>query len=168
MGYFFLRKKMLKEFNSTASFSKFIQNSVKYLVILPLNDADFANSFDIVKYLKIHKKSVTLFIPEYRVNSISNSREYKIISYDFNQINKIGLPNKQFLESLKQYEFDVLIDLERDENLFLAAIASFVKANYKVGFAKPEIENLYNFQLVNTKINSEISYRNLLNSLKMF
>ncbi|MCB0729432.1 MAG: hypothetical protein KDC88_00245 [Ignavibacteriae bacterium] len=168
IGYYIFKKKIFKEFNSSYSFNDFIENSSSYVIIMPLNDIDFANSFDIAKYFKIHKKEVTLFLPEHRVNSENIISNYKYLSYDLTDITKFGLPSKLFIKNLNENNFDVLIDLERDNNLFLTSIASLINAKYKVGFKKPDIENLYNFQLVSTKINSEISYRNLLNSLKMF
>ena len=109
-----------------------------------------------------------MFLPEYRKNLISLTSDFKMISYNLDEISRLGLPNKQLIEKIKNYKFDVLVDLERDENLFLASVTSLINAKFKVGFKKNSIENLYNFQLTNTKINSEISYRNLLNSLKMF
>lgn len=168
IGFYLFKKKMFKKFDSSYSFKNFIEKSSNYLIILPLNDQDFINSFDIAKYFKIHKKAVTLFLPEHKVNSIEITSNYDYVSYDFNDISKFGLPTKKFIDKLNEHQFDVLIDLERENNLFLTAVTSLFSAKYKVGFKKPELENLYNFQLANTKINSEISYRNLLNSLKMF
>lgn len=168
MGYYIFKKKMFRKFDDSYSFKDFIENSSNYLIILPLKDLDFANSFDVAKYFKIHKKEVTLFLPEHKINSANITSYYKYMSYGIEDITKFGLPTKLYINKLKETKFDVLIDLERDNNLFLAAVTSLVDAKFKVGFKKPNLENLYNFQLVNTKINSEISYRNLLNSLKMF
>ena len=47
-----------------------------------LNDLDFNNSFDVAKYFRIHKKNVTLLIPEHKVNSVNISNHYDYISYD--------------------------------------------------------------------------------------
>ena len=168
IGFYIFKNKIFKEFKTTYSFKNFIEDSHNYLIILPLNDQDFANSFDIAKYFKIHKKEVTLLLPEHKVNAIEITSNYNYISYGFNDISKFGLPSKAYKAKINEYKFDVLIDLEREDNLFLTALTRLFKANYKVGFKKTDLENLYNFQLVNTKINSEISYRNLLNSLKMF
>lgn len=168
MGYYIFKKKMLKHYDSSYSFNDFIENSVNCVLIMPLNDLDFNNSFDVAKYFRIHKKNVTVLIPEHKVNSINITSHYDHISYSIEDITKFGLPTKSYIQKLDEYKFDVLIDLEREDNLFLTAVTSLISAKYKVGFKKAEIENLYNFQLVNTKINSEISYRNLLNSLKMF
>ena len=168
IGHYIFKKKILKNYNSNFSFNNFVEKSFDYVLILPLNDLDFNNSFDVAKYFKIHKKNVTLFLPEYRKNLISITNNYNTLTYNLDEITKFGLHNKDLTTKIEKHNFDVLIDLERDENLFLASIASLLNAKFKVGFKKANIENLYNFQLVNTKINSEISYRNLLNSLKMF
>lgn len=168
IGYYLFKKRIFKEVENTHSFKNFIEESLNYLIILPLNDQDFINSFDVVKYFKIHKKEVTLFLPEHKVNSMQITSHYNYLSYDVENISNLGLPTKEFIQKLKEKQFDVLVDLERESNLFLTAVASIIDAKFKVGFKKPNIENIYNFQIVNTKINSEISYRNLLNSLKMF
>jgi len=159
---------MFKKIDDSYSFKDFIEKSYSYLIILPLNDLDFANSFDVAKYFRIHKKDVTLFLPEHKVNLGNITNHYKYMSYGLEDISKFGLPTKSYIQKLNEHKFDVLIDLERENNLFLTAIISLINSKFKVGFKKPDIENLYNFQLVNNKINSEISYRNLLNSLKMF
>ena len=168
IGFYIFKKKLFKEFITTSSFRDFIENSYNYLIILPLNDQDFANSFDIAKYFKIHKKEVTLLLPEHKVNVVEITSNYRYLSYSYDDISKFGLPTKAYIEKISEHKYDVLIDLEREDNLFLTAVTSLFEANFKVGFKKTNLENLYNFQLANTKINSEISYRNLLNSLKMF
>lgn len=168
IGYYLFKKKLFKEIDNSQSFNNFIENSNSVILVLPLNESDFANSFDVAKYFKIHKKEVTVFIPEFKVNSMDITRNFQYISYDLNDVNKLGLPSKQLIDKLSEKEFDVLVDLEREDNLFLLSVSSQIKAKFKVGFRKVSVDNLYNFQLVNTKINSEISYRNLLNSLKMF
>lgn len=168
LGFYLFKKKLLKKVDSSQPFNNFIDSSSSAILVLPINESDFAISFDVAKYFKIHKKEVTLFIPEHKVNSMDITRNYQYISYSFNDVSRLGLPSKQLIEKLEEKEFDVLVDLEREENLFLLSVSSILNAKFKVGFKKASIDKLYNFQLVNTKINSEISYRNLLNSLKMF
>ncbi len=168
IGYFIFKKRLFKKHENSFSFKDFIENSVNYILVLPLNELDFNNSIDVAKYFKIHKKNVTLFLPEHRINLVGIANSYNTISYNLNDISKLGLPNKNLIQKINDQKFDVLVDLERDENLFLASVTNLLEAKFKVGFKKENIEDLYNYQLVNTKINSEISYRNLLNSLKMF
>ncbi len=167
IGYFLLRKTMIKKLNES-NFNQFVTTAHDYLIVFPANDIDFQNGIDVAKYFSIHKKNVTILINDIKRNLVNLTNNFNIIEYGINDISKFGLPNRQFIAELSKYNFDVLIDLERNENLFINGVTSLVKAKYKVGFKKNEIENLYNFQIINSKLNSEISYRNLLNSLRMF
>ncbi len=161
-------KKYLSEIYNKQLFNNFLENARKFLFLLPGNDKDFKYAFDVVKYFQIHKKEVTLFLPEYAINLIIDSRKYKFLGYGVSDVNKLGLPSKSLINSLKELSFDVVIDLNRTENLFFIAVAHLVNAKYRIGFARENINANYNVQLVNKKINAEITYRNLLNSLKMF
>ncbi len=161
-------KKYLSDVYSKQLFNNFLEGAQKFLFLLPGNDKDFKYAFDIVKYFQIHKKEVTLFLPEYAINLIIDSRKYKFLGYGVNDVNKLGLPAKSLINTLKELSFDVVVDLNRSENLFFIAVAHLVKAKYRIGFLRESVNPNYNVQLVNKKINSEITYRNLLNSLKMF
>ncbi len=161
-------KKYLSDIYNKQLFNSFLEDANKFLFLLPGNDKDFKHAFDVVKYFQIHKKEVSLFLPEYAINLIIDSRKYKFIGYGVNDVNKLGLPSKSLINSLKDLYFDVVVDLNRTENLFFIAVAHLVQAKYRIGFSRKSINAHYNVQLVNKKINSEITYRNLLNSLKMF
>jgi len=167
IGYFLLKKTMIKKLDKS-NFNSFVTKANKYLIIFPSDDIDFHNGIDIAKYFLIHKKNVTLLVNDVKRNLINLTNNFNIIEYGINDVSRFGLPNRKFVAELSKYSFDILIDLERNENLFINGVTSSVKAKYKVGFKKNEIENLYNFQIINSKLNSEISYRNLLNSLRMF
>ncbi len=167
IGYFLLRKTMIKKLKES-NFNQFATGAKDYLIVFPTDDIDFQNGIDVAKYFSIHKKNVTLLIRDIKRNFVNLTNNFNIIEYGINDISKFGLPNRKFISELSKYNFDILIDLERNENLFTNGVTSLVKAKYKVGFKKNEIENLYNFQVINSKLNSEISYRNLLNSLRMF
>ncbi len=149
-------------------FNKFISEAKDYLIIFPTNDIDFHNGINIAKYFIMEKKNVTIFIRDIKRNSIVLTNDFKTIEYGIDDISKFGLPNKKLKAELQKYDFDILIDLEREENLFINGIISLAKAKYKVGFKKSGTDKLHNFQIINSRLNSEISYRNLLNSLRMF
>ncbi len=167
IGYFLLKKTMIKNLEES-NFNRFVSSAEDYLIIFPSDDMDFQNGIDVAKYFLIHKKNVTLLVNDIKRNLINLTNNFNIIEYGINDVSRFGLPNRKFVAELSKYNFDILIDLERNENLFISGVTSSVKAKYKVGFKKNEIENLYNFQIINSKLNSEISYRNLLNSLRMF
>ena len=64
--------------------------------------------------------------------------------------------------------FDVIIDTNREENLFYGYIAKFLNTNVKIGFVHSDSDNYFNFQVVNKQNDPETSYKNLLDCLKMF
>ncbi len=168
LGFFVLKRKFLKNNNSVQNFNNFIRNSKNYIFILPMEDDYFNDSFEVIKYFQKSGKNITLFLLAHKVNSFNINPKYNYISYSFVDINKIGLPSKSFIQKFSASEFDVLIDLQPTYDLFLSAIVSSTKAEYKVGVQKEKLNNLYNFNLKKSINGTEISYKNLLNSLKMF
>ena len=80
----------------------------------------------------------------------------------------LKLPNNSLLNNICETRFDVVIDLNLDENMFTSMISAAADAVYKVGFSDQKLENLFNFQLGRNKIDSNINYKNLVDSLQMF
>ena len=167
IAQYIIKRKFLSN-SSEVNFNNFFKESVSFLVIMPINEHDFVFTFEILKYLKIHDKSVTVLCQAPRVNTIPEKEKFKIISYGITDVSKFYLPEKVYLEHLEKKNYDVIIDLNHDENLFCSAMSNFFNSKYRVGFKKNNSDNYYNFQIQNDERNSEISYRNLLNSLQMF
>ena len=161
-------KKFLKGKYNSQLFNKFLTESDRYLFIMPNNDSDFKNSFDVIRYFLIYKKKVSLFLPEFKINLIPDGRKYSFIGFGLDDITNLNLPSKSLIQRLNEYSFDVVVDLNRSENLFFIAVANIVRAKNRIGFKRTKTDPHYNFLMVDDKINSEKSYRNLLNSLKMF
>ena len=164
----YLIKRKFAGNSKEVSFNNFLKESVKFLIIMPANENDFIHTYDIIKYLEIHRKSVTIFCQAHRISTIPEKEKYKFIPYANSDISKIYLPEKSFLEKVEQKYFDVIIDLNHEESLFCCAITNYFKSNFRIGFQKQNSDRYYNFQIQNNERNSEISYRNLLNSLQMF
>jgi ADP-heptose:LPS heptosyltransferase len=83
-------------------------------------------------------------------------------------INKLKLPSKRLEKEFRILKFDVVIDLEKEENLFNSLLVCIVNAPVKVGFRKKNSDKFYNLQIDNMEVNPEIFYKNLLNCLQMF
>lgn len=164
---YLIKRKFIRH-SPEINFNKFFSESIKFLIIMPSSESDFNHTFEMIKYLGIHRKNITILCNAPRVSTIPEREKYKIISYDIRDVSRFYLPAHDYLERLEKKEYDVIIDLNRNENLFCSAMANFFKAKYRVGFKKENSDNYYNFQVRNGEINSEISYRNLLNSLQMF
>jgi ADP-heptose:LPS heptosyltransferase len=135
---------------------------------MPAEEKEFYLCNDLIKYLIIHKKHVTLFLPEHKLNLLQDRRKYYYITYNFEQVNKFEIPEENLLKEITSKEFDVVVDLNRGESLFHSSIANAVAAKYRIGFSKELSDKFYNFQVVNHQYNAEISYRNLLNCFQMF
>jgi len=69
---------------------------------------------------------------------------------------------------LHNEEFDIIMDLSFKESNFLLSILFEMKTKFRVGFTKRDSDVFYNFQSGLDEKNPEISFGNLLNSLKMF
>ncbi len=165
---FLVKRRYLSQKREIKSFNEFITNSHYVIFIMPSNEKEFSNCFDIIKYFQIHKKIITLFLPESDVNLIPDKDYYRLITYSFNELNKFGLPSLVLKNKLNKNKFDVLIDLNLEEDNFYTAIVGEISAKYRIGVNKKKSSQIFNFQINCSKNNSEISYRNLLNSLQMF
>ena len=166
VGRYILHKKLKK--NEQIIFNKFFTNADDYFIILPEDDESFKYSFVIIKYLFEHKKNITLFVVDYRKSLILDSAKYHVVTFENENKNIVNLPKQELLEKIEQNQYDLLIDLNRNYNIFYSAITISVKAKYRVGFTKEYADLYYNFLIANDERNSELSYKNLLNSLQMF
>ena len=157
-----IRKKNYPEVN----FSNFFSNSATILIILPDDESEFVRIREIIDELISQNKSVYVFLPEHKV-SLLNHNTVKKITFTEEDTSRLGLPKKEFVSKYAEKQFDIVIDLNMYDNLFYSAISNYFESGIRVGFVKNNSDLYYNFQVPNG-INSENSYRNLLNSFKMF
>ena len=165
---FIVRRKYLKKNLEPIVFNNAITQAVYFLVILPDSEKEFNYSFDLLRFLIIHRKSVTLFLPEYKYNLIPEKEKYKLITFNPHQKNKLDLPDSSLINSLQNKTFDVVIDLNRKENIFYSAVTNIVKSKLRISFNKEHSGAYYNFLFADTHNNPEVAFRNMLNFLQMF
>ncbi len=163
-----IRRKYLKKNIEPIVFNNIISQSVYFLVILPGSEKEFIHSFELIRFLIIHRKSVTLFLPEHKYNLIPEKERYKFIVFNPLQKTKLNLPDPSLIESLQNKTFDVVIDLNRQENIFFSAVANIVKSRLRICFNKEYSGAYYNFLFADSQENPEVAYRNMLNFLQMF
>ena len=162
-----IRRKVNKHNLAIRLFNGFVEKSTSFLFVLPVETEALLEALEVVNYFRIHKKHCTVIIHEINVNR-TELEDFQIISYSEEDSGKFGLPSKEFLEQLSHRYYDVLVDLNFTENIFLLAVAAFVKAEFKIALNKPLAEMYANYISPVDLKNPEISYRNLLNSLRMF
>ncbi len=167
-AHFVVRRKYLRKDTRPVLYNKILSGATDLLLIMPKDDKDFYHCHDILRYFLIHKKIITLFLPEYKYNLIPEKDKYKCISYMPVNINKIFLPTHHLIERLKNKEFDAVIDLNRNEDVFFSAVSNLVRSKVRVSFNKELSSNYYNMLISEKNEEPEAAYRSFLNYLKMF
>ncbi|MCX6168815.1 MAG: hypothetical protein NTX65_05725 [Ignavibacteriales bacterium] len=168
IAHFIIKKKYLRRNIGEFSFNNVISNARDLLFLMPKDDKDFISSLEILKYYQIHKKVITLFLPEHKYNIVPEKEKYKFVPYSLAHFTKLNLPNKNLIHSLNQKEFEVVVDLNRSEDVFFSAVANVVKSKIRVSFEKEFSGGYYNMQIVDKNTNPEVAYRSFLNYLRMF
>ena len=168
LAHYTTRKKYLKKNLEPIVFNKIISNALEFLILMPEDDKEFYHSVELLQYLNIHRKNVTIFAAEHKFNLIPEKEKYKFISYTQTQKNKFNLPDPILVNKLKDKSFDVVIDLNRNENIFFSAVTNIVNSNLRMSYIKERSEGYYNFQFAETGNDPEVSLRNLINFLQMF
>ena len=164
---FFVQHKLKKSNFTNKSFSYAFKNSNSILVLMPEEDIDFKYSREILVFLEKLKKEILILTNEYRVSLLPLNFRNKALGHGLKEINKIDLPSKVLLSKLLKKKYDVVLDLNRQEQLFYTYVSAVINAAVSIGFAKSYADKVYNIQIANSEINPKISYENLLNCLKM-
>jgi len=165
---FVAKRKYFSKKDAIKNYAGSISNAAKVLIVLPTTAEDILKSLDIPAFFVDNKRKVILLGDEKLQHVAQEEHSFEIITYDEESFSKFGLPKKELVSKLKNLEFDVVLDLNRDNNLFLGILANIPKSGIIVGFKKNEADNFYNFQIGNNQNNAEISYGNFLNSIQMF
>ena len=167
-AHFIIKRKFLRKSNEPIDFKKVISGAKDVLVILPSLETDFKSSLEIVKYLKIHKKDVTLFISELKHEAITPKLDFKFISFHPTQITWFFLPDKKLIACLAEKRFDAVIDLNRQEDTFFSCIANAVQSGIRVGFRKNRSSEYYNLLYESKQSEAAAAYSKFLEHLSMF
>jgi hypothetical protein len=166
IGRFFLHKE-LKE-NIKQIFNKFFTDSHDFFIIMPEQEEQFKQALKVVDFIYQSKKNITLFLVDYQYNLFADNKIYDLIYFQKDDKNWFNLPNLSILQKVNEHTYDIAVDLSLDDNVFTPFIINKVKSKFRIGFKKNHSDLYYNFIVEPDKINSEISYKNLLNSLKLF
>ncbi|MBA4250367.1 MAG: hypothetical protein C0425_02360 [Chlorobiaceae bacterium] len=168
----FLAFKYLQFFYKRENEKKNFVNELKklksFLVILPESEVDAKNSLAIINYLDHSEKKVLMLINSVIASSIISKNYIRYEEYFEVDKNFLGLPKKEFLNKFKIDSFDAIIDLNREENTFSLGSALMINSHIKIGFTSKRVTWFYDFQFHSEANDSEKSYKNFLNCLKMF
>uniref|UniRef100_A0A832G6Y5 Uncharacterized protein n=1 Tax=Ignavibacterium album TaxID=591197 RepID=A0A832G6Y5_9BACT len=160
--------KLKHKAHSEITFSTALKKSFSILILMPQNDKDYRESFHILDYLESQGKTLTILTNDFRVSLLPAKFRNKAIGFAVTEVSKLNLPSHKLIERIKDKSFDVVIDLNREENLFYSYIANVIKSKIRVGFKKRKAESYYNFLVDGSDNDSTKSYINFLNCIKMF
>ncbi|MEJ2104867.1 MAG: hypothetical protein P8X47_09860 [Ignavibacteriaceae bacterium] len=166
-GYVVNRKLKEKQ-NSELSFTGFFKKSFNFFVLMPDDEKDFNSAMDVLHLLDSNEKHFKILTHDYRLSLLPQKFRPGVIDYGIDDVTKLKLPSKDLIEKLQEMNFDIIIDLNRNENLFCSYSANVADAQVRIGMRKSGADKYYNFQYRNSNDNSEIFYKNFLNCLQMF
>ena len=154
--------------NKNQTFTEFVKRSFNFLILMPQNDADFAHSIQVLYFLEDNKKHASALTYDFRVSLMPLRFRTRVVEHSLADANVLKLPSSKIISKLNGMMFQVVLDLNRKENLFYSYISSVLDVPIKVGFDKPNSDLYYNVQIRDTESEAEISYKNFLECLKIF
>jgi len=134
--------------------------------VLPEKKEDFENSLLILNHLIELKKKITILVYSPHLHLIKQSYLIQVIEYFPKDKVLEEIPKGFLLNRLKNFEFDLAIDLDRGNDLFSTICISFIKSEHKIGLSKPHSGKFFNIQFVSDKNDSYNTYSNLKNCLQ--
>jgi hypothetical protein len=163
-----VNKKLKDKTISSISFTNFLRKSSSFFVVMPEPEDDFQKSKQVLKFLSENRKKITTLNFDFRVTDLLHEHLQESIPYGLVDYSKINLPSKKLTKLLSEKGFDVVIDLNRGDNLFCSFAANLVNSTLIMGFKKNNSDRYYNIQIDDNEENSEFSYKNFINCLQMF
>ena len=154
--------------NKDQTFTEFFKRAFKFLILMPQNDADFAHSMQVLYFLEDNKKHASALTYDFRVSLMPLRFRNRVIEHTLADVNVLKLPSTKIISKLNGMMFQVVLDLNRSDNLFYSYISSVVEVPIRVGFVKPNSDLYYNVQIKDKETEAEISYKNFLECLKIF
>lgn len=165
----FIVKRELKSLRQpTVSFKDVFRNAYSFFVLMPDNEIDFHHALEVLKELDKSGKIFTILSRDFRVSLLPPKYHRNSIGFGIEDMTKLNLPKKNLCEKLSLLEFNFVIDLNREENLFCCYAANLVKAGFRIGVMKENADKYYNMQISGPEDNPEMFYKNFLNCLQMF
>lgn len=111
------------------------------LIILP--DSDIAFEMAQLFYEK-NNKNITFLLKDSICSFYSTDIINKSIKYSYNDMNTLGLPRKIFIEKIKSYNFENIVDLNVTFSRFGAFLTLYCDPKVKMGFNYDNSKKYYN------------------------
>ncbi|MHC1736806.1 MAG: hypothetical protein AB9882_02210 [Ignavibacteriaceae bacterium] len=129
-------------------------------IIFPENEEDIKNSLSFITDLLKLKKKITVLIRGEYVRNIPNS--YALMVKEYFPTDKLfkEIPKQNIKNLLQNEQADLLLNLNRDNEVFTFICASLIKCPVKFGFRKEFSDRFFNLQFASNSTDSYNTYNN--------
>ena len=121
----------------------------KVLIVFPMDEPSFrvaCYAFRDLGKKNGHKREFIFLVKEQFEDLFHLRMGDTMLIRNFDK-NAILTDEKSVLLALKQYKFDIIIDLNPEFNIGISRLISFISSDMKVGFASDFSDQFYNIQL---------------------
>ena len=135
-----------KQVNKVTDYSSQLSETKKILIILPVihQNVQLVNDF---------KSNLADAFPK---SSIST---FGITSLRKTDMNWLGVPGKEYLNNIREEDFDLLIDLNENQDRICTYLSALSNAPMRVHYSEGKFDKIYNLQIrtdINASLNTKI------------
>jgi hypothetical protein len=129
------------------NFFEYIDHAAKVLICLPVEEEGFINALSHTnQFSKLFPNArITFLYWDQLVPKDKIRKPFSVITYDFQVMNRLGLPSKEFRRRIYKDHYHVVIDLNLSFNYIQTALVWESKSKIRICFDHPQREELYNF-----------------------
>ncbi|MBD3410210.1 MAG: hypothetical protein GF419_08395 [Ignavibacteriales bacterium] len=165
---YFIRKQLRRRDDKTRKFNDAFKSAKTFFVVLPQNADDFKSALGVVDRLLERGKKVTVLLDAELTSLMPMAPTVVVEKYDEEDVSRLKLPASDFRQRIRILTFDVVIDLNREENQFCALCAASPRAALRIGFAKPGADEYFEMQIDVKNRDAAGAYAELTRVLEMF
>jgi hypothetical protein len=153
----------------TLSFPDVLLRPKQVLVCLPgsLRELTLVKQFlPTITHLFKPADITLLSMPEVRLSDIYPRRGFQILTPTTDQVSWTGLPKKAYVEHLRSYKFDAVLDLSLQSSMFMSMVLLSFPGAIRIGRGNHLGEPFYNLEIKTRFLRDERNiYRSLLETL---
>ncbi len=171
IGLLFTKFRFRKKPVVITNFTGFVREESRVLLIMPDDPVQFEEAKDaIYKLNKDWPKLHPTLIVNSKFAAISDLKNtFHTIAISSEDVNKFYLPKRKFSREIPDYDYDFVIDFNRDINLVSSYLSKKVNVNYRISFVKDYADRFFNFQFnADSVLHNKNIYSALMRNLKMF
>ncbi len=148
-GLWLARRKFKKAKDGVISFVGAVSAAQRALVIMPLDRRELLSAMNVIEMLKkrFDEDRITVVGDERGMETLRLMPKSHFVQIKEADVTRVFHPRAEFLARLKGPPFDLAIDLNLDLVLPSAYICRESNARVRVGFAGPNADSFFNFQI---------------------